>query len=92
MPGVPATGLEPPDEFQRTALGRKETNMHTPPTQIIAELQRQAKRCETIAQDKTQESLTGASSDKEKNELEAKEWLVKSKVWLEAEVVVRRFV
>ena len=63
--------------------------MQTPPTQIIAELQRQARRCETIAQDKTQESLTGAPSDKEKNEQEAREWLLKSKVWHEAEAVVR---
>ena len=61
-------------------------------TQIIAELQRQARRCETIAQDKTQESLTGASSDKEKNEQEAKEWLLKSQVWQEAEAVVRGFI
>ena len=66
--------------------------MQTQPIQIIAELQRQAKRCETIAQDKNQESLTGAPSDKEKNELEAKVWLVKSQVWLEAEAGVRGFI
>ena len=67
-------------------------NMQTQTTKIIEELQRQARRCETIAQDKTQESLTGASSDKEKNEQEAKEWLLKSQVWQEAEAVVRGFI
>ena len=58
-------------------------------TTILEELQRQAKLCETIAQDKTEAALTGAPSEKEKNELEAKEWLVKSQVWLEAGTVVR---
>ena len=52
-------------------------------------MQRQAKVCETVAQDKTQEALTGASADNEKNLLEAKEWMLKSKVWLEAEAIVR---
>lgn len=68
------------------------TNMQTLLTQIIEEMQRQAKVCETVAQDKTQEALTGASADSEKNTLEAKEWMVKSKVWLEAEEFVRRLV
>jgi len=63
--------------------------MQTPLTKIIEELQRNAKVCETVAQDKTQESLTGAPSDKEKNVQEAKEWMLKSQVWLEAEVIVR---
>jgi len=57
--------------------------------QVFEELQRQAKRCATISEDKTQESLTGAPSEKEKNEQEAKEWLLKSDVWVEAEAVVR---
>lgn len=59
-------------------------------TELISEeLQQKAKLCETIAQDKTQESLTGASCDKEMNEQQAKEWLLKSKVWQEAESMVR---
>ncbi len=67
-------------------------NMQTELTKIIEEMQRQAKLCETVAQDATEESLTGASSDKEKNAQEAKEWMMKSKIWLEAEAVVRGFV
>ena len=59
--------------------------------QIIDELQRQAKVCETVAHDAAEQSLTGASSEKEKNAQEAKEWMMKSKVWLEAEAVVRGF-
>jgi hypothetical protein len=66
--------------------------MQTPLTKIIEELQRNAKVCETVAQDKTQESLTGAPADKEKNLQEAKEWMLKSQVWLEAEAVVSSFV
>lgn len=58
-------------------------------TRISDELLRQAKRCETIAADQTQESLTGAPADKEKREQDAKEWLLKSQVWREAEQVVR---
>ena len=57
--------------------------------QIIEEMKRQSERCQTIAADKTQEALVGASSEKEKNEQEAREWLLKSSVWLEAETVVR---
>ena len=63
--------------------------MQTLLTKIIEEMQRQAKVCETVAQDKTQEALTGASADNEKNTLEAKEWMLKANVWLEAEAVVR---
>ena len=61
-------------------------------TQICEEMQRQAKRCETIAQDKTEEALTGAPHETPKNELEAREWFIKSEVWREAEAVVRGFV
>lgn len=57
--------------------------------QIIEEMKRQAERCQTIAADKTQEALVGDSSEKEKNEHDAREWLVKASVWLEAEAVVR---
>ena len=66
--------------------------MQTPLTKIIEELQRNARVCETVAQDKTEEALTGESRDKEKNEQEAREWMIKSQVWLEAEAVVRGFV
>ncbi|MEI9960906.1 MAG: hypothetical protein WDM76_07155 [Limisphaerales bacterium] len=44
---------------------------------LIEEMQRQAKLCETIAQDKTEESLTGAPDDKEINECDAREWTFK---------------
>jgi len=63
--------------------------MQTLLTKIIEEMQRQARVCETVAQDKTQEALTGASADNEKNTLEAKEWALKAKVWLEAEQFAR---
>lgn len=65
--------------------------MQTRLSRLIEELQRQAKVCETVAQDKTQESLTAESCDSERNAQEAKDWLLKSKVWLEAEAVVRTF-
>ncbi len=63
--------------------------MNSPYPEIIEEMKRQAERCHTIAADKTQEALVGASNEKEKNEQDAKEWLLKSTVWLEAETVVR---
>jgi hypothetical protein len=66
--------------------------MQTQLTKIIDEMQRQAKVCETVAHDAAEESLTGASSEKEKNAQEAKEWMMKSKIWVEAEAVVRGFV
>ena len=37
-------------------------------------MQQNAKVCETIAEDKTQESLTGESNEKEMNEQDAKVW------------------
>lgn len=63
--------------------------MNSPYPEIIEEMKRQAERCQTIAADKTQEALVGASNEKESNEQDAKEWLLKSTVWLEAETVVR---
>ncbi len=63
--------------------------MQTPLIKIIEEMQRQAKVCETVAEDKTQEALTAESCDSERNTQEAKDWMIKSKVWLEAEAVVR---
>lgn len=62
--------------------------MQTDLKKISAAMQRKAKVCETIAQDKTQEALTGESKDKELNEQEAKGWREKSKVWQEAEAIV----
>jgi hypothetical protein len=58
-------------------------------TKLIEEMQQRAKTCETVAQDKTQEALVGASADKDKETQEAKDWMLTSKVWLEAEAVVR---
>jgi hypothetical protein len=63
--------------------------MQTEPTNITEALQRKAQVCETIAQDKIEESLTGASCEKEMNEQDAKAWRLKSQVWLEAEAIVR---
>jgi hypothetical protein len=59
------------------------------PTKISEELQRKAKVCETIAEDKTEESLTGDSAEKEVNEQEAKTWREKSEVWRAADAIVR---
>ncbi len=66
--------------------------MQTTLTEIIEAMQKHAKVCETVAQDSTEQALTGESCDKEKNVELAKEWMIKSKVWLEAEAVVRGFV
>jgi hypothetical protein len=63
--------------------------MQTELTKITEELQRKATVCETIAQDKTEEALTGASCEKELNEQDAKAWRLKSQVWVEAEAIVR---
>ena len=66
--------------------------MQAPLRKIIEELQQHARTCETAAKDSTEEALTGESCVKEKNLQDAKEWMIKSKVWLEAEAVVRGFV
>ncbi len=63
--------------------------MQTQLAKLIDEMQRHAKVCQTVAEDMTQESLTGASCEKEKNVQAAKEWMMKSQVWLEAEALVR---
>ena len=63
--------------------------MPTEPTNISEAMQQKAKVCETVAEDKIQESLTGESHEKEMNEQEAKVWREKSKVWTEAEAIVR---
>ncbi|MEO6036652.1 MAG: hypothetical protein ABIQ35_15485 [Verrucomicrobiota bacterium] len=58
---------------------------------ILQEMQRQFERCQTIAADKSQEALVGDSSLKEKNEQDARDWLLKSTVWTEAQAVVQEF-
>ena len=63
--------------------------MQTEPTKISEAMQQKAKVCETVAEDKIQESLTGEPHEKELNEQEAKVWREKSKVWTEAETIVR---
>ena len=63
--------------------------MQTEPKNVSEELQQKAKVCETIAQDKTEESLTGDSAEKVMNEEEAKAWREKSQIWTEAEALVR---
>ncbi len=63
--------------------------MQTEPTKISEAMQQKAIVCETVAEDKTQESLTGESHEKELNEQAAKVWREKSKVWTEAETIVR---
>ena len=63
--------------------------METELTKITEALQHKAAVCETIAQDKTEESLTGASCEKELNAQDAKDWRLKSQVWVEAEAIVR---
>ncbi len=52
-------------------------------------LQQKAKVCATIAEDKTEESLTGESCDKEQNEADAKRWRQKSQTVLKAAAKVR---
>ena len=59
---------------------------------ILEALQQHARTCETAAQDSSQEALTGESHDKDKNTQLAKDWMLKSQVWREAEAVVRGFV
>jgi len=63
--------------------------MQTETKNVSEVLQQKAKVCETIAEDKTEKSLTGESHEKEMNEQEAKIWREKSKVWTEAEAIVR---
>ena len=63
--------------------------MQEPPNKATEQMEQKAKVCETVAEDFTQESLTGASCDKALNEQAAKEWRSKSQVWTEAEAIVR---
>ena len=60
--------------------------------QLLEEIQQHARTCETAAHDCTEESLTGEASQKDKNMQDAKDWMMKSQVWQEAEAVVRSFV
>jgi hypothetical protein len=59
---------------------------------LIKEFQNQAHVCETVAKDKTEESLTGESRLKEKNEADARYWALKAEVWKEAELLVQKLV
>ncbi len=63
--------------------------MKTLLTKIIEEMHRRAKVCETAANDSTEEALTGESCEKENNTQLAKDWMIKSNVWLEAADAVR---
>lgn len=64
----------------------------TPLPEIIAELQRHAKVCETASEDLTEAALTGGeTSDKEKNTRAAEVWMIKATIWLEAVEVARGF-
>jgi hypothetical protein len=65
--------------------------MPTSFTQLIEQMQQRAKTCETAAHDATQEALTGESSASKQKAQDAIEWTIKSKVWLEAETLVREF-
>lgn len=56
---------------------------------MIAAMQQHAKTCETASADATEESLTGEACLREKNDRDAKVWLIKSQVWQEAVEVVR---
>jgi hypothetical protein len=62
--------------------------MQTQLTKIIEEMQQRARTCETAALDSNEEALTGESSGKDKNTQDAKEWMIRSKVWIEAEAIV----
>ena len=67
---------------------KTETDMKTPQTMLLEEMQQRARTCENVARDKFQEALTGASSEKDGNTRDAKEWMIRLKVWLEAEAIV----
>ena len=60
-------------------------------TGLFEAMQQRARTCETASHDATEESLTGEASLREKNEQDAKAWMIKSQVWLEAAEVVRGF-
>jgi hypothetical protein len=62
--------------------------MELSPDKISEAMQQKAKVCETIAADKSQESLTGEPHEKKLNEQDAKVWREKSKVWTEAAAIV----
>lgn len=56
---------------------------------LIETFQSRAKVCATAAEDATQEALTGDACNKAAKTQDAREWLIRSKVWLEAEEIVR---
>ena len=63
--------------------------MHTRLANIVEALHSRAKVCATAAEDATQAALTGDACNKEAKTQDAREWLIRSKVWLEAEEIVR---
>ncbi len=70
----------------------EKTPMETLLIKILEEMQRHAKVCETVANDSNEQALTGESCEKERHAQDAKDWMMKAKVWLEAESVVREMI
>ena len=58
------------------------------PASLSAAMQQKAKVLATVAEDVIEESLTGESHEKEKNEAEAKVWQQKSEELLKAAAIV----
>jgi hypothetical protein len=58
--------------------------MNSAPAKISEALEQKAKVFATVAEDIVEESLTGESSEKERNEAEAKLWQHKSEALLQA--------
>src|SRR5215211_4683069 len=77
-----------PPVFSQPQIENTES-MQTELTKIIEEIQQRARTCETAAQDANEQALTGELNAREKNTQNANEWTIKSKIWLEAEVLVR---
>jgi hypothetical protein len=63
--------------------------MHTRLANIVEVFQKRAKVCATAAEDAAQEALTGDACNKAAKTQDAQDWLIRSKVWLEAEEIVR---
>ena len=62
--------------------------MNQQPINRSEALEQKAKVCATVAEDITEESLTGEACEKEKNEAEAKVWQQKSEGLLKAAAMV----
>jgi hypothetical protein len=61
-------------------------------SKLVEEIGGQALVCETVAHDLNEQSLTGESRLSEKYQTESRDWLLKAKVWREAELLARKFV